>query len=415
MAYSKQFTLPASVSSSTHKIAVSVVDRYGNEFGTKVLNESISSSVAAVLNSPVNNNTVLIPCVFSWNAVEGADSYVWQLARDAQFNDLVCSRETTQPQFFSGLQTNLKNNTDYYWRVRTRKANAVDVWSETRKLTSKKFGISSPANNASAVSLTPSFNWDYVSPTAAYTLEISTANDFSTTKLKQNVSTNSFTVPAGILLSSTAYYARVSVSDGIVQATSETIIFTTQDIAIPVPVLTKPETGSTVNGTSIEVCWAQQPSNGFRAELSKDPAFPARGTTIKTVDAYTYCTSFDALTAGTYYVRVKATTNNGLTEASAVSNVVLNGNTAIDELNYGHLKCYIRSGNPTTNELIILSNTAFDSKIQLTNITGSVLLNKDLLINEGENRILINGGFPKGVYLLTVIFNNKTISHKIIN
>lgn len=415
MAYNQQFTLPASVSSSTHKIAVSVLDRYGNEFGTRVLNESISSSVATVLTSPSNNNTVLIPCVFTWSSVEGADSYVWQLARDAQFNDLVCSRETTHPQFFSGLQTNLKNNTDYFWRVRTRKANAVDVWSESRKLTSKKFSISSPANNASAVSLTPTINWDYVSPTAVYTLEISTANDFSTTKIKQNISTNSFTVPAGILLSSTAYYARVSVSDGVVQATTETIIFTTQDIAIPVPQLTKPETGSTIDGTSIEVCWAQQPSNGFRAELSKDPAFPARGTTIKTVDAYTYCTSFDALTAGTYYVRVKATSNSGLTEASAVSNVVLNGNTAVDELNYGLLKCYVRTGNPIVNELIIKSNTAFESKIQMTNITGSVLINKEFMIQEGENIILLNRDLPKGVYLLTVVYNNKTISYKIIN
>jgi len=413
MAYNKQFTLPSTVNTSTHKIAVSVVDRYKNEFATRVLGENTATSVAAALTFPTANTTALIPCVFKWNAVEGADSYVWQVARDAQFTDLVCSRETVQPQFFSGLQTNLKDNTDYYWRVRTRKANAVDAWSAGQKFTTDKFGIVSPANNASAVSLTPTISWDNVSATASYTIEVSTAADFNTSKqvFKQTTPNTSVTLAAGTLLPSTNYYVRVSVSDGIVQAVSEIVVFTTQDAFIPVPQLTKPTNGVTINGTTIEVCWAQQVSNGFRAELSKDPAFPARGTTLKTLDANTYCSTFDALTAATYYVRVRALTSSGTTEPSATSTVILTDNTAIWDVNSANLRCFI-----SNNELIILSSETFEVSLQLSSLTGSSLFIKKLNIVSGSNKIqLSNQNVPKGAYMLTIKSDSKTISYKIIN
>ena len=417
-AFSKQFTLPATVNSSTHKIAVSVVDRYKNEFAVRVLGENTAASVAASLTFPANNAKALIPCVFKWNAVEGADSYVWQVARDAQFTDLVCSRETVQPQFFSGLQTNLKDNTDYYWRVRTRKANAVDSWSVGQKFTTDKFGIVLPANNASAVSLTPTISWDNVSATASYTVEIATASDFSVSKtvLKQTTTSTSITLNAGILLSSTNYYVRVSVSDGIVQSTSEIVVFTTQDTFIPVPQLTKPTSGATVKGTSIEVCWAQQASNGFRAELSKDPTFPARGTTLKTLDANTYCTTFDALTAATYYVRVRALMSSGMTEPSTSANVILTDETALSDLYLEKLKCFIQTNGTENSKLVLISNESFEATLQLSSLTGSIILNKNISIMNTENIILLNTkNLSKGAYILTVKSNDKTISYKIIN
>ena len=418
MAYNKQFTLPTAVNSSTHKIAVSVVDRFKNEFAARVMGENPTTAIATNLTFPTNNAQTLIPCLFKWDAINSADSYVWQVARDAQFTDLVCSRETVQAQFFSGLQTNLKDNTDYYWRVRTRKANAVDVWSIGQKFTTNKFGIVSPVNNASAVSLTPTITWDNVSATASYTIEIATTADFSVAKqvFKQTTSNTSVTLSGGILLSSTNYFVRVSVSDGIVQATSETIVFTTQDAFIPIPQLTKPITGATLNGTSIEVCWAQQVSNGFRIELAKDATFPARGTTLKTVDANTYCTTFDALTAATYFIRVKALTSTGLTEASNISSVVLSDQTAVPESYLANLKCFISSNNNQATNLVILSNETFNSQVSLISLTGNLLLNKEINITNGQNIISLgNANISKGAYILTIKSNLKTISYKIIN
>jgi hypothetical protein len=206
------------------------------------------------------------------------------------------------------------------------------------------------------------------------------------------------------------------VSDGIVQATSETIVFTTQDAFIPIPQLTKPTTGATLNDTNIEVCWAQQASNGFRIELAKDATFPARGTTLKTVDANTYCTTFDALTAATYFIRVKALTSTGLTESSNVASVALSGQTAVNENYLANLKCFIRSNNNQASNLVILSNETFNAQLSLIGLTGNLLLNKEINITNGQNIISLgNANISKGAYILTIKSNLKTISYKIIN
>ncbi len=417
LSYNNQYELPASVSSTTHKIAVSIVDRFGNEFSPRILNESLATSAAAELVYPADNTTTLLPCVFKWNSIEGADSYVWQLARDAQFTDLVCSRETTGTQFFSGLQTNLKDNTDYFWRVRTRKANAADTWSLARKFTSNKFGINYPANGSSNVALAPVFEWDNVSQTATYTLEIATSVDFSAAKrvFLNTLQTPNLTLPSGTLMPSTIYYARISVTDGLVKATSETVLFTTLDVPITVPQIINPTTGSTIFGTAIQVCWNEQVSKGFRAELSKDATFPPRATTVKSVDASTYCALYENLTAATYYLRVKAATNDGLTNPSETVSIILNDNSGIDQVGDKQLKCFVRSTGSEKKKLVIQSNSTFTATIRLFSITG---VEKTQLITEikaGDNVIDLNiENLPQGVYPVLIQSKAEKSAFKII-
>jgi len=135
ISYDKQYTLPTGVSTSSHRIAVSVLDRYGNEFSPRVLGRSLADIGQAQLIFPNDYATVRIPVVFQWSAVDKADCYIWQLAGDPDFTDIVCTRETTENQFNTNVQLNIQEDgRTYYWRVRTRKANARDIWSETRRV-----------------------------------------------------------------------------------------------------------------------------------------------------------------------------------------------------------------------------------------------------------------------------------------
>ena len=415
--YSPQFELPSTVSSATHKIAVSVLDRYGNEFSQRILGESVETLTPTDLIYPADNTTVLLPCVFKWTSVDGADSYIWQLARDAQFTDLVCSRETSIAQFFSGLQTNLKDNVTYYWRVKTRKVNAVNAFSEARKFSSHKFQINSPTNGSGSVSLTPTFLWDNVSTTATYTLEISTAVDFNIAKqvFVQTLQSSELTLPTGKLMPSTIYYARISVTDGLVKATSETVLFTTLDVPITVPQIINPTTGSTLFGTSIQVCWNQQASKGFRAELSKDPTFPARTTTVKTVDASAYCALYENLTAATYYLRVKAATTTGLTNPSETVSVILNENSDIYQIGDKQLKCFVRSNGNQKKKLVIQSNTTFTATIRLFSITGVEKVQLITEIKIGDNVLDLNiENLSQGVYPVLIQTKTEKSAFKII-
>ncbi|MDD4589635.1 MAG: family 10 glycosylhydrolase [Parabacteroides sp.] len=133
--YDKKFTMITGASTSTHKIAVSVIDRYGNEYAPRVFGESAVTPTATTLTYPADNAAVVKSTLFQWKAVPNADCYVWQLSRNQQFTDLVCSMETTDIKYNSGLQTSIADNTAYWWRVKTRKANANDIWSDVRKVT----------------------------------------------------------------------------------------------------------------------------------------------------------------------------------------------------------------------------------------------------------------------------------------
>jgi len=415
--YNKTFELPSSVSSSTHKIGVSVVDKYGNEYSVRVLNENLSTNTATELISPVADVHTLFPCLFKWSSVENADGYVWQLSRNQEFTDIICSRETTEPQFFSGLQTNIQDNVDYYWRVLTKKTNATAVWSTVRKMSGHKFKVISPTNGSNLVSLTPTIEWDNVSNNATYTLEISTASDFNISKqvYKQTIQTSLLTIPSDVLLSSTTYYMRVSVVDGIVQATSETVSFKTQDAFVPVPQIISPQTGTSLFGRSIEVCWSEQTSKGFRVELSKDPLFPARSTTIKSVSAYTYCATYENLSAATYYIRLKAINSIGLTEPSPVISVVLSEGTGLNDTSLSGVYCYLKISGQSEKKLVVNSNSDFSGIVRVFSISGIEILNTKIEMTNGDNFIDLNtNNLVPGVFTVLIQNNNDMSAYKVI-
>lgn len=413
ISYSKQFELPATVSAGTHKIAVAVLDRYSNEFAPRILGETMAPATTTQLTYPANDTETLLPCVFKWEASSGADSYIWQLARDAQFTDLVCSRETSTPQFFSGLQTNLKDAARYYWRVKAIKPNALAGWSEPRNFLANKFSIINPANGTGSVSLTPTITWDNVSTTANYTLEISSTSEFLEAKrvYLATVNTPELTIPVGVLVSSTPYYARVTVTDGIVQATTETVLFTTMEQVIPIPQISLPVNGGSVMGTSVQVCWNEQASRGFRVELSASSTFPPRSTTVKTVDAYTYCVSYDNLPANTYYVQVKATTPDGLTTPSTLVSFALTDNTPVQEVGSTDFNCYIRSNQQGENDLIVATDIACKASVGLYSITGTQFRQKECNLINGTNIIRLDiSGLPQSIYFVKIqTDNNKRI------
>jgi hypothetical protein len=73
------------------------------------------------------------------------------LATDPNFTDIVCTRETTNTQFGTSSQMNIKEDGNtYYWRVRTRRANARDRWSDTRRVVLSPSGGSGIDSNTSA-------------------------------------------------------------------------------------------------------------------------------------------------------------------------------------------------------------------------------------------------------------------------
>ncbi|MDR1526337.1 MAG: family 10 glycosylhydrolase [Dysgonamonadaceae bacterium] len=404
ISYTKSYTLPAGISAATHKIAVAVYDRYGNEFPPRVLGEPAESLAAAPLIYPADNaENVVLPALFTWDSANAADGYVWELSADAGFTQPIASRETKTAEFYAGLQSNIQENTTYYWRVKSLKANAPVAVSDIRSFSGTKFKITSPADATTNVSMTPEFSWTNIGPGAVYILEISAKSGFSPLTYTAEVQTTTASVPSGVLSTATTYYARVRATLGAIQAISERIYFVTEEVPVPVPVLVSPSDGATLTGNAIEVSWQPQESKGFRAELSKISTFPSRETTLKSVDPFVYSTVYNDLNAGTYYIRVRAKDSGGLTEPSSHVTVYLTGlPDHITEVGATE-SCYNYYDAAGNGYLVINNARSASVVVAIYSVAGVRLHQQTYRIDAGKNILPVDlTPYAKGVYLIRV-------------
>ena len=313
--------------------AVAVLDRYGNEYPARTMgNTSWGKSAAAQLEYPANNDNVLIPCYFSWNAAPEADSYFFQFSRSADFSTVDYEYEVADTTFYVGKIYWLKSNETYYWRVRTRSINKEDTYSDIRSFTGSLFNMVSPVVGDTVQSLTPTLVCDSVAnPDAKYTFEIATAQSFAEEDIvfSGEATAPRLTVPESVLMASRNYFVRATVCFDKAVVTSEVVKFRTLALPVPIPVITTPTMGETISASSVTVKWQQQQSSGFQIEFSQSASFPGRSTKKYRVDAYTYEYTYDNIAMGTWYVRVAAMKEGGLTDYSEVVSFVMQTPSAV--------------------------------------------------------------------------------------
>ena len=82
----------------------------------------------SVLTAPANNSKDVNPktVVLKWLSVSGADGYKYQVSTDPNFGSFITGDVTEE----TATLPELDENTLYFWRVRTKKANAHGDWSE---------------------------------------------------------------------------------------------------------------------------------------------------------------------------------------------------------------------------------------------------------------------------------------------
>ena len=302
--------------------AVSVLDRYGNEYPARIYgNTSLGNATAATLSFPAEGGTPLLPTWFSWNRVPGADSYFVQFSKSADFSTLDYETETADTCFFTANVEWLTEGQTYYWRVVTRAANSYDAVSASRSFSATYFKMIYPADEERDCSQTLTAVCDSVpDATATYTFEFSKSSTFNAQNIVYTSSGAQprVTVPDSILMASTFYYVRAKVVYTGVSAISGIHRFRTAAQVVPVPTVISPAEGDTIVGTEVEVCWQQQASSGFRVEMSTSTAFAGRQTKAAVVTLNEYCHTYTDVEPGTYYVRVKAVADGVYTDPSAV-------------------------------------------------------------------------------------------------
>ena len=316
--------------------AVAVLDRFGNEFPARTVdNTQWGKSLAAELVYPTNGGTTLMPCNVTWRSVNEADSYFFQMSKSPDFSTLDYEYEVADTTFFLGKVYWLKDDSTYYWRVRTRSINKEDTYSDISSFSGAFFRVQSPAEGDTC-ELAPTFVTDSVNyPQVEYTFEVATSAVFAdgdiiytaTTSVPRHTMTDS-------LMASRDFYLRVHANFAGVDVISPVVKFRTKPLEVPVPVILTPVDGTHINANQVTVTWKPQLSSGFQVEMSSRNDFPGGRLTkkyrINETDVFSY--TITKLEVGTWYIQVKASAEGGYTEPSEYVTIHVDSNTAVDDV-----------------------------------------------------------------------------------
>lgn len=249
-------------------------------FGAKVPPQT--APVATPLYKPLNNSVNLPPnVILEWYGSFGATKYIIEVATDQNFTNIVKVDSNNLLQVpFSSRNTkvfNLDYNTKYFWRVKSINSfgsSTSEVFNFTTSPPPPAAPVLlSPADNDTAISITPTLRWRQTQFALTYHLQVSTNQNFTTFVI--NDSTITDTSRTINLSNWTVYYWRVRAKNNTgVGPFSDTWKFKT---IIPLPAkpqLNSPANNDTNVSLSPVLSWdAAQFASSYELSVALDPNF----------------------------------------------------------------------------------------------------------------------------------------------
>jgi hypothetical protein len=282
----------------------------------------VTTPATPALVSPSDNaGNQPLSLTLAWNKTTGAATYNVQVAVDTGFIGIVSS----DTGFADTLKSvsGLLNGTIYYWKVRGKNASGYGSWSVYRTFTTVVAPpaspvLSSPADSAINLSLSPQLSWSLVTGAVVYHVQVSTASDFSTGLVVDDSTLMQTSKSIGPLSTSATYYWHVAAKNaGGTGAWSGRRSFTTVPPVPSAPVLSLPADGATGQPVSVTLAWNSVVNAAtYRVQVSTSSDFSALVLDDSTL------TAASRLVAGlvngtTYYWRVLSKNVSGASSWSS--------------------------------------------------------------------------------------------------
>ena len=356
--------------------------------------------------SPLNaSENIKINMAISWDAVQNAAYYKFQLADNPQFNN---PKASVDKQFITGYNVSgLAYKTTYYWRVAAGNDAGVSEWSPTWSFTtsdSKPVAttLQSPPDLAVVNTNTPKLEWADIASAESYLVQVSLDQGFTgfNVKYSKSVTTNYVDVPKGVLQVQTKYYWRVQSKNSEGNSDWSPVWSFNTGTALPLVETLYPADKATNVALAPKLEWkAVEGAKGYQLQLNflNDFENGAIVNELNWKDNF-YQISENILKGNTtYYWRVRAVNDNGTGDWNNVLSFTTEPETSVEILNS---EIIVQQNN---RNLYIEAPTEIN-EIRIFTYTGIQLYNA---IPNTENITIDLNSYASGVYFMTIRNNDK--------
>ncbi len=281
---------------------------------------SFTTADGIVLTAPSNGATnQSVYMMIDWSYFTGCASYDWEVDTTINFNSTLYQNGNASNSY--DYATNLYYNTEYFWRVRGLHSQDTTQWSDIWSFTTNNgITLTSPANGATNISISPVLDYYYSEGCLGYLCEVDTSLYFNSDVYQLfESSAGTSQVSASGLLYGTTYYWRAAPRNAVDTAGwSPVWSFTTAYELTDAPVLISPADESIdISYTAANLDWnASTGAVTYQYQYSADPTFE---TGVHSYNTSMISGTFtDLYPHTTYYWRVRGANANGYSPWSEV-------------------------------------------------------------------------------------------------
>ncbi len=287
-----------------------------------------SISNAPILLTPANGTIDLVTSVtMNWTSSLYGVTYAGQVSTISSFASIISSWSGIAVT--SASANSLSYSTTYYWRVNVTNSAGTSAWSSIWSFTTGQLTVSPtlvlPSNGATNQPLSLTISWNSVVTAVSYTLQVTTAANFSTTFSNQSGISATGMAISGLSSSTNYYYWRANALGPYgTSAWSNTYSFTTSLVIPAAPMLTYPSNNAADISCRPTFTWQGTNANTYDLELSTSSNFSTTivsQTGLSSKDSIRIVLSYNSI----YFWRMNAINSVGTSAWSSAWSFTVSG------------------------------------------------------------------------------------------
>ena len=311
MTYEPSYDIPEAYQQG-YQFAVCVLDRVGNEWEPAFLSVELDQLDNPVLITPEDGATVDAPFKFTWHRVEGATSYLVELAASPEFSNVLERVSVTDTAMSVLMLNKLTHGQTQYWRVQSCADSCYSGVSEVRAFTPMLLSVISPADGSEDLAVPVTATWYTCGSSEPATLEVASNDTFTALVFRGTSTTGELVIPDELLEPGNTYFLRVILTVDGETMTSDVVRFSVAHAAAR---FTVPVDGGTLYKGQHITLKPQNWATSYVIEVSSKEGTWGRTRFIETLKNGQYSTTLPAeqikvdgklmLDGMTYYARCK--------------------------------------------------------------------------------------------------------------